>query len=64
MPDDKHLGTLDLRNGDRVSLLQREIALLEKESSLVLPFVADMRINYDNVARELGHSSAAMVEAV
>ncbi len=45
MPDDKHLGTLDLRNGDRVSLLQREIAMVEKESSFVLPFVADMRIN-------------------
>ncbi len=64
MRDDRHIGTLDLRNGDRVSLLQREIALVEKESSFVLPFVADMRINYDNVARELGHSSAAMVEAV
>jgi len=45
MPDDNHLVTLDLRNGDRVSLLQREIALVEKESSFVLPFVADMRIN-------------------
>jgi len=46
-PTDATLGVLDLRTGDRVLLCQREIPMVEKEASFVLPFVKDMRINYD-----------------
>jgi hypothetical protein len=57
LPDDRQLGTLDLRNGDRVALLQREIAMVEKENLFVIPFVADMRINYDSAVPEVTGAS-------
>ena len=45
-PGDHLLGTLDQRNGDQVALCQREVPLIEKESSYISGFVSDMKINY------------------
>ena len=44
--DDHLLGTLDQRNGHKVALCRREVPMIEKESSYIYGFAADMKINY------------------
>lgn len=43
---DKVVGTLTLRNRSMVALSRREVPMVEKESSYIIGFVADMKINY------------------
>jgi hypothetical protein len=44
---DVQLGVLNLKNGYIVVLCRREVAMQAKEISFVIPFVQDMRINYN-----------------
>jgi hypothetical protein len=50
---DVRLGMLNLRNGDKVILCRREVAMQAKQIAFVIPFVQDMRINYDTEIPEV-----------
>jgi hypothetical protein len=56
-PGDKCLGALYLKDRDTVALCRREVAMVEKESSYILPFVRNMRINYDADIPEVNGAS-------
>ncbi len=43
---DKLIGAVTLRNRSVVALFRREVHMVEKETSYVIGFVADMKINY------------------
>jgi hypothetical protein len=45
-PGDRSVGVLDQRNGTKVVLAQREVPMVEKESSYIYEFAGDMRIRY------------------
>ena len=46
-PDDQRLGVLDLRNGDKILVTQRENPMVAKESTWVYGLVKETRINYE-----------------
>jgi hypothetical protein len=56
-PEDALLGTLDLRNGDKVVLCRREVPMVEQESSYIDGFMRDMCINYDTEVPEVNSAS-------
>jgi hypothetical protein len=59
-PGDQKVGVLDQRNGTRVVLAQREVPMVEKESSYIYRFTSDMRITYPDAIPEQVEASAFM----
>jgi hypothetical protein len=54
---DQSVGVLDQRNGTRVVLCRRAVPMVEKESSYVLNFAADMKITYPDSIPEVVEAS-------